>query len=233
MWQDPGKLEEIPVPESGQIGRFFAPRPDLFDREIRTSGQKKYASAGAGVRTGVGELAGGRTRIQTYFGFPTAKKIQVPYSLVESLLHFSQVQTFFELFSVELRRSHQTRHAAEGVRTCEAAGTNGPSESIRCNLIREMNVLLRQDQKRTPGTGQDCKLRWETPAQGKTGSAPGHLQPVPVPTRNSANAATVAVLRVRKVPFWPHCAPRTHRANEHPGIWLSTKTVQGGVMSSS
>ena len=98
--QDPGKLEEIPVPESGQIGRFFALRPDLFDREIRTFWAKKYASAGAGVRTGVGELVGGRTGIQTYFGFPTAKKIRVPYSLVDSLSHFSQVQTFSELFSV-------------------------------------------------------------------------------------------------------------------------------------
>ena len=108
---------------------------------------------------------------------------------------------------VELRRSHQTQHATEGVRTRDAAETNRPSESVRCKLIREMNALLRQDQNRAPGTGQDRKLRWETPAQGKTGSAPGHLQPTPVPTGNSANAATVAVLRVRKVPFWPQCAP--------------------------
>jgi len=102
---------------------------------------------------------------------------------------------------VELRRSHQTRHAAEGVRTRDAAKTNKPNESVRFKLIREMNALLCQDQNRAPGTGQDRKLRWETPAKGKPGPAPGHPQPAPVPTGNSANAAAVAALRVRKVPF--------------------------------
>jgi hypothetical protein len=109
---------------------------------------------------------------------------------------------------VDLRRSHQTRHAAEGVRTRDSTETNRPNESVRCKLIREMNALLRQDQVRAPGTGQDRKLRWEAPTQEATGADPGHQQPVPVPTGNSANAATVTASRVRKVffwlsPFWP------------------------------
>lgn len=108
---------------------------------------------------------------------------------------------------VELRRSHQTRYAAEGVRTRDSTRTDGPEESVRCKLIREMNAALRQDQIRAAGTGQDRKLRWQTPARGETSSGPGHQQPLPVPTGNSANAATVASLRTQKVfwlpPLWP------------------------------
>jgi hypothetical protein len=47
---------------------------------------------------------------------------------------------------VELRRSHQTQHAAEGVRTRDSAEINRPNESVRCKLIRELNPVLRQDQ---------------------------------------------------------------------------------------
>lgn len=100
---------------------------------------------------------------------------------------------------VELRRSHQTRYAAEGVRTRDSSGTNKQDESVRCKLIREMNAVLRQDQVRAAGTGQDRKLRWETPAQGDIASGPGRQQPASVPTGNSANAATVATLRTQKV----------------------------------
>jgi hypothetical protein len=97
---------------------------------------------------------------------------------------------------VELRRSHQTRHAAEGVRTCDSAETNKPGESVRRKLIREMNALLHKNQNRAAGTGQDRKLRWQTPAQGTVDSGP-----VQVPTGNSANAATVAALKSKKVCF--------------------------------
>ena len=62
---------------------------------------------------------------------------------------------------VELRRSHQTetRHAAEGVRTRDSAVTNRPNESFRCKLIQEVGAVLRQEQIRALGTGQDRKLR--------------------------------------------------------------------------
>ena len=96
----PGKVGGDPGARIRTDRTLFCSEAGSFDREIRTFWAKKYASAGAGVRTGVGELVGGRTRIQTYFGFPTAKKIRVPYSLVDSLSHFSQVRTFSELFSV-------------------------------------------------------------------------------------------------------------------------------------
>lgn len=100
---------------------------------------------------------------------------------------------------VELRRLHQTRHAAEGVRTRDSAETNRPNESVRRKLIREMNAVLRQDQARAPGTGQGRKLRWQTTTEGKTSSDPGNQPPLPPPTGNSANAVTVMALRARKV----------------------------------
>lgn len=109
---------------------------------------------------------------------------------------------------VELRRSHQTRHAAEGVRTRDSAETDRPNESVRCKLIREMNAVLRQGQIRAPGTGQIRTLRWQTPGEGGTSSQPGREQSAMIPTGNSANAATVATLRVGKVfPGFLHSAP--------------------------
>lgn len=120
---------------------------------------------------------------------------------------------------VDLRRSHQARHTAEGVRTRDSAETNKPNESVRCKLIREMNAVLRQDQVRAPGTGQDRKLRWQTPAQGGTSSAVGPKQPVPAPVGNSANAAIVAALRASKVFFTHlHFAPLDLSAFRHPII---------------
>lgn len=100
---------------------------------------------------------------------------------------------------VELRRLHQTRHAAEGVRTRDSTRTSQPDEPVRCRLIREMNAVLRRDQVRAAGTGQDRKLRWHAPTPGATDLDPGNRQPVPVLTGNSANAATAAVSRARKV----------------------------------
>jgi len=116
---------------------------------------------------------------------------------------------------VELRRPHQTQHAAEGVRTRDVAETNRPGESVRCKLIREVNALLRQDRNHAPGTGQDRKLRWETPAKGTTSLRP--LPPVSVPTGNAANAVTAAASRARKVPFC-RVHSQTYWADEHPGI---------------
>lgn len=120
---------------------------------------------------------------------------------------------------VELRRSHQTRYAAEGVRTCDSV-TNKPDESIRRKLIRELNSLLRQDQIRAPGTGQDRKLRWQALPQGETSSDPGCQRPMPVLTGNSANAATVAALRMGKVLYLIAriLASLDSRVSRHPNI---------------
>jgi DNA-binding transcriptional MocR family regulator len=48
-----------------------------------------------------------------------------------------------------------------------------------------MNAILRQDQIRAPGTGQDHKLRWQTPTQGKPGTNPGYQQAAPALAGNS------------------------------------------------
>lgn len=99
---------------------------------------------------------------------------------------------------VERRRLHQTRHAAEGVRTRDATEAGGHEESVRLRLMRELNALLRQEESRAPGTGQDRKLRWLAPAQGGVGSTP-ESRSAPAPTGNSANAEVVSQLKTNKV----------------------------------
>lgn len=124
---------------------------------------------------------------------------QPAYSLNTNNLDYSVL--------VELRRLHQTRHAAEGIRTRDVAVVNTPEESIRRKLIRELNALLRQEENRAQGTGQDRTLRWLAPVQGETDSIPEN-RVEPVPAGNSANAAVVAQLRMKKVvPFCSHHAP--------------------------
>ena len=118
-----------------------------------------------------------------------------PSSLNTSNLDFSIL--------VELRRTHQTRYAAEGVRTRDAIEADRPEESVRHKLMRELNALLRQEGSCAPGTGQDRKLRWLEPTQRGTGSTP-ESQPILVPTGNSANAAVVTQSRVKKVTSQRH-----------------------------
>ena len=98
-----------------------------------------------------------------------------------------------------LRRSHQTWYTAEGVRTRDTAGANRPEESIRYRLVRELNALLRQEEGRALGTGQDRKLRWLEPTREGTGSAP-ESQPIQASAGDSANVTVVAHLRMKKVP---------------------------------
>lgn len=106
---------------------------------------------------------------------------------------------------VHLRRLHQTRYAAEGVRTRDVVEDKGPEDTVRRRLMRELNALLRQGGNQAAGTGQDRKLRWLEPPQGATGftlgSQPTLSQSTPTPTGNSANAAVVAQSRVKKVSF--------------------------------
>ncbi|KAF9780748.1 hypothetical protein BJ322DRAFT_1011530 [Thelephora terrestris] len=99
---------------------------------------------------------------------------------------------------VELRRSHQTRYAAEGVRTRDVAETDRLGESVRLKLMRELNTLLRKEESRATGTGQGRKLRWIEPTQAGARSEPEN-EPTPAPTGNSANAAIVAQLKATKV----------------------------------
>lgn len=98
---------------------------------------------------------------------------------------------------IELRRSHQTRYAAEGVRTRDVTEVDETEDSVRRRLMRELNALLRQEGSRSIGTGQDRKLHWIEPSQGGTGSVP-ESQSAPA-TGNSANAAVVTQSRVKKV----------------------------------
>ena len=133
----------------------------------------------------------------------TNKRLSLPALLTDKTPQSPSPSTGNFGFStlVELRRLHQTRYAAEGVRTRDAAGSNIPEESVRCRLIRELNALLKQEGNRAVGTGQDRKLRWHAPTQEGSVPIPAENLPTPASTGNSANAAVVAKLRTKKVPI--------------------------------
>ena len=136
-----------------------------------------------------------------------------PPNLATSNLNFSIL--------VELRRSHQTRYAAEGVRTRDAS--EQPEETIRRKLIRELNAIIKQQKNRAPGTGQDQKSRWLESNQGD-GSAPDHKgQPAQATAGNAANAATVGRLRAETVCTQLHILYPT--ANISSGTQVSTEKV--------
>jgi len=85
----PGKVGGDPGARIQTNRMLFCPEARSFCPENPDIWVKKHASAGAGVQTRAGELVGGRTGIQTYFGFLTAKKKRVPYSLIDSLSRFA------------------------------------------------------------------------------------------------------------------------------------------------
>jgi hypothetical protein len=128
------------------------------------------------------------------------KRVSLPALVLKDNVPQSSLNTSnLELsMLVGLRRLHQTQYAAEGVRTRDVAEADGPEESLRHKLTRELNALLRKEESRATGTGQNRKLRWLEPVQGGTGSAPeGDF--ISAPAGNSANAAVVAQLRAQKV----------------------------------
>jgi hypothetical protein len=72
--QDPGKFYEIPEPESGQIGRFFAPMSDLFTGKSGHLGPKTCFGQRKNPDMGSGELASGRRGIRTMLTQKKKKK---------------------------------------------------------------------------------------------------------------------------------------------------------------
>ena len=68
--EDPGKLYEIPEPESGHFGRFLALMSDLFDRKIRTYGPKTTHWPERNPDMGREGFVRGRHRVRTDLGCP-------------------------------------------------------------------------------------------------------------------------------------------------------------------
>ena len=63
--QDPGKLQEIPSPESGRIGQFLGLMPALFDPKIRTYEPKSVVRPAPNQDMGGGGPVSGQRTIRT------------------------------------------------------------------------------------------------------------------------------------------------------------------------
>lgn len=86
---------------------------------------------------------------------------------------------------VKMRRRHQTRQAAYGVRTrlFKPSDSPDPKTSIKKEIIRRMHDILKDQDEHAVGTGYERAARW-----GKTEAA-----------GNAANAAAAAAAVARRV----------------------------------
>jgi hypothetical protein len=104
---------------------------------------------------------------------------------------------------VDMRRQHQTHHAATGVRT-KGAGEKPLLDaqkdiSLRRQIIRRFHEVLKEEQDHAPCTGSDRKIHWRAPAPGaRDGQVDGETAPT-LESGNSANAALSAQAVAKKV----------------------------------
>jgi hypothetical protein len=97
----------------------------------------------------------------------------------------------FEMM-INMRRAHQTKHAATGIRTKKSKPTNG---SIRGHILRQFHEALKEAQdEHGAGTGLERVARWRErePAPGGRDGVIGGTSAPHLPAGNEANAAVVA-----------------------------------------
>lgn len=85
-------------------------------------------------------------------------------------------------FLVAERLKHQTEHERRSVRVGIEQATPSPEESLRRQLVKGVNRLIREQEARGVSTGRGRQLRWSE----KSGPVPSAL------VGNSANAAVAA-----------------------------------------
>lgn len=90
-----------------------------------------------------------------------------------------------------MRREHQTKQAATGVRTKKVKTDSSPETTMRGKIIRELHEVLKEVQDDVAiGTGADRGRRW---TDNSTPAAPIILP------GNAANAALAAATVAKKV----------------------------------
>lgn len=102
---------------------------------------------------------------------------------------------------VDMRKQHQTRHAALGVRTKGDKQRTEASKdvSIRRQLIRRFHEVLKEEQDRAPCTASDRTIHWRAPAPGgRDGEVDGANAPA-LSNGNSVNAAVSASTVAKRV----------------------------------
>lgn len=117
-------------------------------------------------------------------------------------LHSSDPRNDFDLSSlVPIRKAHETKRAAAGVRThfrlagpAENDSMREAEEPIRRRIYRKMNAILKEDQEQRVNTGGSRKTLW-------TNSAPGgrSVEQIANLAGNSANAEMSAGQRALNI----------------------------------
>ncbi|KAL6306598.1 hypothetical protein BKA93DRAFT_885233 [Sparassis latifolia] len=99
---------------------------------------------------------------------------------------------------ITLRRSHQTKQAASGVRT--RGQTDDAGQSPRRLLLRQFQDIIKQEQERGVGSGLERAARWKNP--GISGSSEDTSTSTAADREksgNAANAAAVATSQAKKL----------------------------------
>jgi hypothetical protein len=108
---------------------------------------------------------------------------------------------------VNLRRSHQRKQAATGIRQKstttptdpEPVVTPNPSTpSPRQDLLRQLNSLIKAEEAKGVSAAVGRQLRWQTHNPGRRPAGATEAAPT-VAAGNSANAAEVAATEAKKV----------------------------------
>jgi hypothetical protein len=111
---------------------------------------------------------------------------------------------------VRMRRSHQTRQAAKGVRTKLSRDIPDDEQTktatLKQQIIIQFHEALRESQDdKAIGTGYERSARWRAPARGaRNGEIEGSIVD-PLPSGNAANAAVAALSLVKQVTHWICC----------------------------
>jgi hypothetical protein len=110
----------------------------------------------------------------------------------------------FEML-INMRRQHQTKQAATGVRTKKFKTDSSHNTTLRGKIIRELHEMMKEAQDDVAvGTGADRDRRWT--ASDNRAPAPGGregiIDGVPAPdilAGNAANAALAAAAVAKRV----------------------------------
>ncbi|KII84575.1 hypothetical protein PLICRDRAFT_167537 [Plicaturopsis crispa FD-325 SS-3] len=106
--------------------------------------------------------------------------------------------TFDFSILVVMRRRHQTRQAALGVRTKgkdepnHSGSGEKPEVSMRRQIIRQFHAVIREQQNVAVGTGVEREARWRAPAPGGRDGTVNGQSSASAASGNAANAAAAA-----------------------------------------
>jgi hypothetical protein len=111
----------------------------------------------------------------------------------------------FEML-INMRRQHQTKQAAIGVRTKKFKANSSDTTTIRGKIISELHEMLKEAQDDVAiGTGADRGRRWTDNRVPAPGGRDGLIKGVAAPeisAGNATNAALAAAAAAKRVPLF-------------------------------